>query len=218
MDFVSFFEKKIANVLILWYNPLNMENYTIKSAEFVTSVVKKENVLTDRPEIAFVGRSNAGKSTFINTIVGQKHLAKTSSTPGLTKMLNYFLINKSIYFVDLPGYGVSKTGKKHQEIWSELIGDYLATSKRLSLVFMLVDIRNKPSELDHMMLKFLYLNNIPFRIIATKCDKIAKSKIHQYLQVIAKEFQITVNNIIPYSAETFLNKQKILDIIGEIDE
>lgn len=193
------------------------KNYTIKNAKFITSVVSLDKILTDKPEIAFVGRSNAGKSTFINTLVNQKHLAKTSSTPGLTKMINYFEINNKIYFVDLPGYGVSKTGKRHQEIWSELIGDYLEISPQLSLVFMLVDIRNKPSQLDHMMLKFLYANNIPFRIIATKADKIAKSKVRQYLEIIAKEFKITVNNIIAYSSENFMNKQQILDIIGEID-
>ena len=193
------------------------KNYTIKNAKFITSVVSLDKILTDKPEIAFVGRSNAGKSTFINTLVNQKHLAKTSSTPGLTKMINYFEINNKIYFVDLPGYGVSKTGKRHQEIWSELVGDYLEISPQLSLVFMLVDIRNKPSQLDHMMLKFLYANNIPFRIIATKADKIAKSKVRQYLEIIAKEFKITVNNIIAYSSENFMNKQQILDIIGEID-
>lgn len=194
------------------------EKFAIKKAEYITSAVEKSKFLNDKLEIAFVGRSNAGKSSFINSLVGQKRLAKTSSTPGLTKMVNYFLINDKFYFVDLPGYGYSKTGKKHQELWSELIEDYLKLSKNLKLVFMLVDIRNKPTELDVLMQKFLFYNNIPYRIIATKSDKIAKSKISEYLKAIAKTLQITEKNITPFSAETGYNKEKVFEIIGEINE
>ncbi|MBR3790572.1 MAG: YihA family ribosome biogenesis GTP-binding protein [Clostridia bacterium] len=192
------------------------ENFLIKNAKYLTSAVDKKNFLKDKSEIAFVGRSNVGKSSLINNLVNQKRLAKTSSTAGLTKMVNYFLINENFYFVDLPGYGYSKTGKKHQELWSELIEDYLLLSPNLKLVLMLVDIRHKPSQLDQMMQKFLYCNNIPYRIIATKADKIAKSKIPQYLNEIAKVLQITANNIIPHSSNDGLNKQKILNMIGEI--
>lgn len=192
--------------------------FVIKSSDFVTSVVDKKSFLKDKIEIAFVGRSNVGKSSLINSLVNKKNLAKTSSTAGLTKMVNYFNINNELYFVDLPGYGYSKTGKKHQTIWSTLIEEYLTLSKKLKLVFMLVDIRHKPTELDVMMQKFLFYNNIPYRIIATKADKIAKTKVKDYLQVIANELQITINNIIPYSVNGAINKEKILEIIGEINE
>lgn len=190
----------------------------IKTAKYITSAVAKNGFLAQFSEVAFVGRSNAGKSSLINNLVNQKRLAKTSSTAGLTKMVNYFLINDNIYFVDLPGYGYSQTGKKHQQIWSELIEDYLLGSTHLKLVFLLVDIRHKPSELDILMQKFLYAHNIPYRIIATKADKIAKSKINNYLSVIANALCVTVNNIIPHSSESGLNKEKILNLVGSINE
>lgn len=194
------------------------DNFLIKDAKYLTSAVSKNQFLNNFPEVAFVGRSNVGKSSLINNLVNRKRLAKTSSTAGLTKMVNYFLINNKLYFVDLPGYGYSQTGKKHQEIWSELIEDYLLTSPNLKLVLLLVDIRHKPSVLDQMMQKFLYCNNIPYRIIATKADKIAKSKVGQYLNEVAKALQVTSNNIIPHSSSDGLNKQKILNLIGEINE
>lgn len=202
-----------------WYTYGNMdENFLIKDAKYLTSAVDKKQFLNHLPEVAFVGRSNVGKSSLINNLVNRKRLAKTSSTAGLTKMVNYFEVNHQIYFVDLPGYGFSQTGKKHQEIWSELIEDYLLTSEKLRLVLLLVDIRHKPSQLDQMMQKFLYCNNIPYRIIATKADKIAKSKISQYLKIVANTLQVTVNNILPHSSSDGLNRQKILNIIGEINE
>ena len=192
------------------------ENFLIKNAKYLTSAVDKKNFLNDLPEVAFVGRSNVGKSSLINNLVNQKRLAKTSSTAGLTKMVNYFLVNQNFYFVDLPGYGFSQTGKKHQKIWSELIEDYLLTSQNLRLVLLLVDIRHKPTELDQLMQKFLYCNNIPYRIVATKADKVAKSKIGGYLNEIAKVLQVTANNIVPHSSSGGLNKDKILNLIGDV--
>ena len=194
------------------------ENFRIKNAKYLTSAVHKDNFLNEFPEVAFVGRSNVGKSSLINNLVNQRRRAKTSSTAGLTKMVNYFLVNGNMFFVDLPGYGYSQTGKKHREIWSGLIEDYLLLSENLKLVLLLVDIRHKPTELDQLMQKFLYVHNIPYRIIATKADKIAKSKVGQYLTEIAKVLQVTKNNIIPHSSSDGLNKQKILDLIGEINE
>ena len=191
-----------------------MEQFLIKKAKYLTSAVSCDKFLNDKLEVAFVGRSNVGKSSFINSLTNQKKLAKTSSTPGLTKMINYFLINDDFYLVDLPGYGYSKTGKKHQKVWGDLIEDYLLSSKNLKLVLFLVDIRHEPSELDVLMQKFLFYHGLPYKIIATKADKIAKSKINQYLQVIAKKLQVTVNNIIPYSSESKLNKELVLNIIG----
>ena len=187
----------------------------IKRASYKTSVVKKEDFLCDLNEVAFVGRSNVGKSSLINSLTGQKKLAKTSSTPGLTKMVNYFLINDEFYFVDLPGYGFSKTGKSHREMWSSLIEDYFLTSQNLKLVFILVDVRHEPAELDKLMLNFLFYHNIPCKILATKCDKIAKSKVGGELQKIAKALGIGKDNIIAYSGETGFGKEKVLEQIEE---
>ena len=187
----------------------------ILSAKYLTSVVNSNNLLSDKKEFAFVGRSNVGKSSLINSVLGVKKLARTSSQPGRTRMINYFLINDSFYFVDLPGYGYHKAGKQNELMWTTLMEDYLLKSQNLARVFMLVDIRHKPTELDKQMLKFLSYSSKPFTIIATKADKIAKSKLPVYLKDIAKSLLITTNNIIAYSSETGLGKDKILEIIEQ---
>ena len=128
----------------------------IKKAVYKTSVTNIKNILDDGvPEFAFVGRSNVGKSSLINALTNTKSLAKASATPGKTKMINYFEINDSFRFVDLPGYGYAKTGKVHQEVWSELIGKYLEESKSLVTIFVLVDIRHLPTVQDMQMVEFL---------------------------------------------------------------
>ena len=152
----------------------------IKSARYITSVVTKEKLIMDEiPEISFVGRSNVGKSSLINNLTSIKNLAKTSQVPGLTKMVNYFDINDGqLRFVDLPGYGYAKVGRKQKDVWSSLMGDYLSLSNSLKLVFLLVDIRHEPSELDLMMVNYLISQKIPFAVIATKADKLSKSAIN----------------------------------------
>ena len=191
----------------------------IIEATYKTSVVHEKNLLSDKLEFAFVGRSNVGKSSFINNLTNKKNLAKTSSMPGRTRMINYFEINKQFYFVDLPGYGYHKAGKQNEIMWASLMEKYLSSSQALKRVFMLVDIRHNPTELDERMLKYLTYEALPFCIVATKCDKIAKSKINAYLDVIAKKLHITKNNIVAYSSETGLGKDKILQLIqNDIDE
>lgn len=185
----------------------------IQEAKFLTSVVNSDKIIQEGIEFAFVGRSNVGKSSFINSILGVKKLARTSSEPGRTRMINYFLINNSFRFVDLPGYGYAKAGKGNKLLWATLMEDYLKNANCLKRVFMLVDIRHKPTELDRRMLEFLTYSGIAFTIVATKADKIAKSKIPVYLKNIAKTLLITTNNIIPYSSETLVNKDKIWQII-----
>ncbi len=184
----------------------------IESAKYLTSAVKSSDFISDGIEFAFVGRSNVGKSSFINSLLGKK-IARTSSTPGRTRMINYFLINNSFRFVDLPGYGYHKAGKQNILLWSTLMEDYLRECKCLKRVFMLVDIRHKPSDLDKDMLAYLTYNSIPFKIIATKSDKIAKSKIANYIKTIAKDLNVMPLNILAYSSQTLLNKDKILNII-----
>lgn len=186
----------------------------ITSAKYITSAVSKRGIiLDDVPEISFVGRSNVGKSSLINNLVGIKKLAKTSSTPGLTKMVNYFDINGEMRFVDLPGYGYAKVGKGQKDLWSSLIGEYLALSQSLKLVFVLVDIRHEPSELDHMMIDYLIHNNIPFAVIATKADKLSKAGIAKSLQVISKSLNIRKEMIFVHSSESSLGQEKILEFI-----
>lgn len=187
---------------------------TIKKAVYKTSVTKIDNILMDGvPEFAFVGRSNVGKSTLINCLVGNKSLAKASSSPGKTRMINYFDINDSFRFVDLPGYGYAKVGKGQLNVWADLIGEYLVKSQALQTVFVLLDIRHTPSEQDRQMIEFLIYNNIPFMIIATKADKVAKSKQQNQLKMIAKELKLRVEMIIASSSEQSLGKNRILDYI-----
>jgi len=189
----------------------------ITIAKYKGSATEPSQFFSDLPEFAFVGRSNVGKSSLINSLVNMKKLARTSSTPGRTKMVNYFLINDSFYFVDLPGYGyASGASKAHKNLWSSLIEKYLLASKQLKLVFLLVDIRHKPSELDLLMQKFLYINNIPTKIIATKSDKIAKSKVANYILNIAKSLSVGIGDIISFSVFNDKGKEEVFKTIHNL--
>ena len=189
----------------------------ITSAKYLTSVVDEKNILNDGLlEFAFVGRSNVGKSSLINTLTGVKNLAKTSSTPGLTKMINYFVINDNFKFVDLPGYGYAKTGQKHIANWAGLMEKYLLNSELLRTVFVLIDCRHEPSDLDKMMIEFLNHYQIPYIIIMTKVDKIAKSKISQYADKIARSLQTRKELILPFSSANSFGKDRVLDYIENV--
>ena len=184
----------------------------IKSAEYKTSVVEKSKIFCDDvPEFAFVGRSNVGKSSLINFLVGKKGLAKTSATPGKTKMINYFDINEKFRLVDLPGYGFAKVGKANLDVWSSLIGKYLTGAENLLVVFVLLDIRHLPTTQDRQMIEFLSYNHIPFCIVATKADKIAKSKQKQSVSAMAKALGVREEIFIVTSSESGVGKDKILD-------
>lgn len=186
----------------------------ITKAEFITSVADKNSILnTDKCEFAFVGRSNAGKSSMINNLVGKKGLAKTSALPGLTKLVNYFLINDEFYFVDLPGYGYAKTSKIHQGVWSNLIGEYLLLSENLKMVFLLLDIRREPNELDKVMLNFLIENEIPFSIIATKADKLSTQSQKLSVEQISKDLGVRKEIIFVHSSKNSFGKENILTFI-----
>lgn len=189
----------------------------INSAKYLTSVVTKDKLILDEvPEVCFVGRSNVGKSSLINNLVGIKGLAKTSSTPGLTKMVNYFDINGGkLRFVDLPGYGYAKVGRSQKDVWSSLMGDYLELSKSLKLVFVLLDIRHKPSDLDKMMISYLFEMDLSFAVIATKADKLSSSQQKNSIYAISKELNIRPEMIFVHSSQSGQNKDKILEFIGE---
>ncbi len=189
----------------------------IKSADFIKSIASS-GALYDLqlPEFAFVGRSNVGKSSLINSLTNRKKLAKASSTPGRTRLINLFLINKSFYFVDLPGYGFAKASKQEQASWQELIGAYLENSSNLKRVFVLVDIRHTPTDKDLLMLNYLYQYNIPFNIVATKADKLSKSQINKQVLNIANTLNVGFNDIIVSSAIDKKGNDKILEIIENL--
>lgn len=175
----------------------------IKSAdlETVVGVTSKlpENLL---PEFAFAGRSNVGKSSLINKLVNRKALARTSSQPGKTQTINFFLLNGEFYFVDLPGYGYAKVSKELQAKWGKMIERYLTRSRQLRMIFLLVDIRHEPSAGDKQMYEWVKSNEIPAVIIATKADKITRSQLNKQLAMIRKELGGAKEPIIPFSKET----------------
>ena len=145
----------------------------IKQAEFIKSSVDSNSLPPeDRLEFMFCGRSNVGKSSFINMLCNNYKLARTSSNPGKTQTLNFFLINKEFYFVDVPGYGYARVSKSIKETFGKMIEEYVTTRKALKMVFLLVDFRHKPTEDDCLMYEFLKYHKLPVTIIATKSDKI----------------------------------------------
>lgn len=187
----------------------------ILNAIYETSVVSRDKIIDDGlPEFAFVGRSNVGKSSLINNLTGVKGLAKTSATPGKTRMINYFLINNAFRFVDLPGYGYAKVGKGQLDVWSGLMGEYLLNSSSLKTVFLLLDIRHNPTAQDRQMLEFLIYNGLPFRVIVTKADKIAKSKQLSLVNNICKVLKIRPEMVIVSSSENSQGRENILQYIN----
>ncbi len=190
----------------------------IKQCEFVTSVANSKNCVDyGMPEIAIAGKSNVGKSSFINYIVNNKSMAKTSSTPGKTRLLNYFEINKGeLMLVDLPGYGYAKVSGEIKGNWDELIGGYLLGSKRLINVFLLVDIRHEPTALDKQMVAYMHHYQIPFCVIATKCDKLSRMACNKQKIVIARELCIGADNILTVSSQAKMGKEEILEKIEHL--
>lgn len=190
----------------------------IKQCRFITSVASVDKCKDyGMPEIAIAGKSNVGKSSFINFIVNNKSMAKTSSTPGKTQLLNYFEINKGEFmFVDLPGYGYAKVSGTVKENWDELIGGYLLTSKRLINVLLLVDIRHEPTQLDRQMVAYMHHYQIPFCVIATKCDKLSKMAIGKQKREIAKNLCLGEDNIMTVSSQAKMGKEEILQKIEHL--
>lgn len=189
----------------------------IKDARFVTSVADSAKMLADLPEIAFVGRSNVGKSSFINCLTNRNKLAKASSEPGRTRLINYFNINNGLcYFVDLPGYGFARVSDEEKERWSTLIESYLLGSKQLKNVFVILDIRHQPNELDKLMITFLNHYRIGFTVIATKVDKINKSQIARQVKMLADALCLTPAAIYPVSSSTKYGRERVLQRIDEL--
>ena len=187
-----------------------------ENAKFLTSIANVDKLgQLDLPQFAFVGRSNVGKSSLLNALTNRKSLAKTSSTPGRTRLINVFEINSSFYFVDLPGYGFAKASKSEQAGWQKLIGTYLENSKNLKLVFVLLDCRHDITEKDEQMLEYLYTYQIPFQIIVTKTDKLNKSELRKNLQILATQTKVGLGDIIAVSSTKKTNLDAILKLIEE---
>ena len=183
----------------------------IKSSKFVITVADPAKLLeTNVKEFAFVGRSNAGKSSLINALTNKNMLAKTSSTPGKTRHINYFLINEEFYIVDLPGYGYHKASKGDEERWTKLIEEYLLKSEQLAWGFVLMDIRHKPSVLDKQMLTFLHYYSVPFVVVATKADKLSKAQRYNHANKLANEIGLSGKDIIITSSEGKFGMEDIL--------
>ena len=179
----------------------------------ITAVRKSQYPEYDKWEFLLVGRSNVGKSSFINALINRKNFARTSATPGKTQTLNFFLINDEFYIVDVPGYGFARVSKKLKNKFGMIIEDYLESRHNLRNVFMLVDFRHKPTNDDVMMYDFLKYYNIPVTIIATKIDKVKKSLHEKNKNIIMKTLNISDEDIILFSAITKSGKETILNKI-----
>ena len=194
----------------------------VANAEFVVSNTNVEQCpKTKLPEYAFIGRSNVGKSSLINMLCNKKKLAKTSSRPGKTQLINHFLINKQWYLVDLPGYGYARTSKVQKKTFQKFITDYLIKRKELISTFLLIDLRHKPQPLDLKYMRWLGKNLIPFSIIFTKADKLKEVEINEhilkYLNDIRKDWEEIPQHFIT-SSEKKIGKSELLNYIDEINK
>ncbi len=193
------------------------ERFTIKQAEFATSVsLGGAYPAQQLCEIAMVGKSNVGKSSLINSLCNNYKLAKTSQSPGKTRLINFFLINRAFYLVDLPGYGFAKAPKAEQEKWGQLMEQYLSCG-RVNHLFLLLDIRHAPTQEDRQMFQWVLYYGIPFTLVATKGDKLARSKRQQAANSAAKLLGAPPSALV-YSAQTGEGREALLTRIGQVLE
>ena len=186
----------------------------ITSAEFIKSAVDPLHYPDDSfPEVAFVGRSNVGKSSLINTLVNRKRLARTSNTPGRTQLINFFLINRKFSFVDLPGYGYAKVPVSVKRGWKAMVEAYLEGRENLRLVIMILDIRREPSENDDQLIQWLHSNNIKTVLVLTKADKFSRGQVNISRRKIGEHLSVPYEELIPFSARTRYGKDEIWRMI-----
>lgn len=194
---------------------MSEERFLIKQAEFVTSAAGASGYPEKRvAEIAVVGKSNVGKSSLINSLCNNFKLAKTSQSPGKTRLINFFLINRSFYLVDLPGYGFAKAPKEQKEAWGALMEGYLS-SGRVTHLFLLLDIRHAPTAEDRQMFQWMIYYGVPFTLVATKADKLARSKRQQAASAAAKLLGAPPAAI-PYSSEDASGRDSLLFRMGQV--
>jgi GTP-binding protein len=183
----------------------------IKKAEyFTTAVSASQYPPDDRPEIAFVGRSNVGKSSLINSLLNRRNLARISSQPGKTRTINFYNINDELNFVDLPGYGYAKVSKEEKSRWGKVIEEYLYYRKNLIDVVLLVDIRHEPTGDDKLMYNWIKTYNKNVTVVATKCDKISRGQYAKHISIIKKGLEISDTDIlIPFSAVSKSGREEL---------
>ncbi|MBQ3379409.1 MAG: YihA family ribosome biogenesis GTP-binding protein [Clostridia bacterium] len=184
----------------------------------ISAAHKSQFIKSGLPEIVFAGRSNVGKSSLINKVLNRKNFARTSSTPGKTATINYYLLDGKVYLVDLPGYGFAKVSKEKKRTWGVFIEDYFRLSKNIELVFSLVDIRHDPTNDDIAMAEFLKAAEIPFMVVATKADKLSKTAASESVANIREKLALSEDTeVISFSAKTGQGCKEIVDIINEFD-
>ncbi len=190
----------------------------IKQSKFLISVASSGKLPEySAPEIAIAGKSNVGKSSLINFLVNNKKMAKTSATPGRTRLLNYFEINNGEFnLVDLPGYGYAKASKVEKDKWGALIEGYFQNSENLKHVLVLVDSRHEPTQDDIQLVSYFFYYHIPFTIIATKTDKLSRQQISKSRKRIAETFRIGTSDVIMTSAETRQGKEELLSRLDSV--
>lgn len=185
----------------------------VTSAEFVKSAFSEEHWTRDNlPEISFLGRSNVGKSSLINSLLNRRSLARTSNTPGRTQSLNYFLINQKFYFVDLPGYGYAKVSKSTRQEWSKMATDYLAMRQQLVLSIQLVDSRHAPTKLDQQLHEWLQHYQKSHLIVATKADKLSSNELQKNIVVISQTLKDS--EVVSYSSVTGKGRDEVWKAIA----
>ena len=189
----------------------------IKRADFITSM-KDDGEFTTKgcPEVAFAGKSNVGKSSMINRVTNRSKLARTSATPGKTRLINVYQVNGEINFIDLPGYGFAKVSKAEKLSWGKMMQDYFARTQDLCHVFHLVDIRHEPSTEDREMNVFLRQVGIPFTVVATKADKISRGARLKYIAPICRALAVQPWQVIPFSSEDGTGREELLAKIEEV--
>lgn len=192
----------------------------IKSAELETVCgITSKLPENEKPEVAFAGKSNVGKSSLINGLLNRKALARTSSQPGKTQTINFYNINDALYLVDLPGYGYAKVSEETKAKWGKMIENYLHGSKQLKAVFLLIDIRHEPSANDKDMYNWIVYQGYEPIIIATKLDKIKRSQVQKQMKILREGLKLTPGTrIIPFSAETKQGRDEIWEIIDGLTE
>jgi len=182
----------------------------------ISAVSAKQYPKTNLPEIALAGRSNVGKSSFINRMLGRKNLVRTSSKPGKTRTLNFYRINDAFYFVDVPGYGYAKVSKKERAKWGRMMEEYFNAREQLQLIVQIIDSRHKPTEDDIRMFEYVHYIQVPLLVIATKVDKLKKSVRKKQLNKLQSTIQQYADvGIIPFSAETGENKERIWNVLSQ---
>ncbi|MDO4357452.1 MAG: ribosome biogenesis GTP-binding protein YihA/YsxC [Clostridia bacterium] len=189
----------------------------IKRAEFITSLdALKPFEAQGLPEIAMAGKSNVGKSSLINSLTGNGKLARTSSEPGKTRLINLYRVNESCLFVDLPGYGFAKAPQSEKKRWARMIEGYLSGSENLKHVLQLVDIRHEPTRDDVTMVEYLRYYSLPFTVVATKADKLSRAQMQKQIHLICRTIAVQPWEVIPYSSENGQGKDKLLEKIKQV--